>query len=236
MVQILVFDDDGKECRWAKETLESFAREEGKNVTVRTVSDEESLMKYVESNAGLDIIFLDICVGEEAAGIEMARKINAVWPDILIVFLTGYLVYATDVYDTSHIYFVLKEEFKKRLPGVFAKLESAIEERDKGYIHVPVRGKEIVVREEDICYIERRGRNTQIVCKERTVEVSEKLSELEEKLSQASFVRCHNSFIVNLNAVRELRRTEIVLEDGGCVPVSRNRLEKTRERFLSWMR
>lgn len=233
MFQILIFDDDREECRWAKKTLETFAQEQGKEVTVGTVSDEESLMEYVEGNAELDIVFLDICVGEEAAGIEMARKINAVWPNILIVFLTGYLVYATDVYDTSHIYFVLKDEFEKRLPGVFTKLEAAIEARNKGYIYVSAKGKELIVREEDILYIERKGRNTQIVCAKRTIEISEKLTELEKKLSQDSFVRCHNSFIVNLNAVRELRRTEIVLEDGGTVPVSRNRLEKTRERFLS---
>ncbi len=235
MFQILVFNDDRKECQWVKEILENFAREQGKEITVRAVCEEENLLEYAAGSAGLDIGFVDLGAKEVAGGINIAKQINAAAPDVLIVFLTGYLVYAADVYDTNHIYFVLKEEFEKRLPEVFAKMEAAIEARDKGYIHVLAKGKELIVREEDICYIERKGRNTQIVCSERTIEIPDKLAELEKKLNQTSFVRCHNSFIVNLRAVREISRTEIVLEDGKIIPISRNRLETTRAQFLAWM-
>lgn len=237
MFQILVFDDDRKECQWVKEILENFAGEQGKKITVRTVCEEENLLEYAACNGdGLDIGFVDLGAKKEDAGINIAKQINAAAPDVLIVFLTGYLVYAADVYDTNHIYFVLKEEFEKRLPSVFAKLEAAIEARDrnKGYIHVLAKGKELIVQEEDIRYIERKGRNTQIVCSGRTIEIPEKLAELEKKLDPISFVRCHNSFIVNLKAVREISRTEIVLEDEKIIPISRNRLEKTRAQFFAW--
>lgn len=237
MFQILVFDDNRKECQWAKEILENFAGEQGKEITVRTVCEEENLLEYAACSGNvLDIGFVDFGAKEQAAGINIAKRINAAAPDVLIVFLTGYLVYAANVYDTNHIYFVLKKEFEKRLPSVFAKLEAAIEARDrnKGYIHVLTKGKELIVREEDIHYIERKGRNTEIVCSGKTIEIPEKLAELEKKLNQTSFVRCHNSFIVNLKTVREISRTEIVLKDGKIIPISRSRLETTRAQVFSW--
>lgn len=113
--------------------------------------------------------------------------------------------------------------------------DPTVNARNRGYIRVLAKGKVILVREEEIRYIERKGRSTHIVCHERNIEIREKLSELEKKLVSEAFVRCHNSFIVNLNSVLELKRTEILLEGGEIIPVSRYRLERTREQFLRWM-
>lgn len=235
MIQILIFDDDKRECEWAKKILLHYGSEYGKEMQIETVSDEKKLMEHVRGNQELDIVFLDICVEEKAVGIDLAKEINAIAPDILIVFLTGYLVYAVDVYATNHVYFVLKEQLEMRLPNVFQRLEIAIKAKKNGHIRVLAKGKEIIVREDEIRYIERKGRNTHIVCYDRMIDISQKLSELEEKLASEAFVRCHNSFIVNLNSVQELKRTEILLERGEIIPVSRYRLERTREQFLRWM-
>ncbi|MCI8321872.1 MAG: LytTR family transcriptional regulator, partial [Dorea sp.] len=48
------------------------------------------------------------------------------------------------------------------------------------------------------------------------------------------FVRCHNSFIVNFMAVREFTRTDFVLNDESIIPISRYKLNETRERFFVW--
>lgn len=67
------------------------------------------------------------------------------------------------------------------------------------------------------------------------IDISEKLSELEKKLNPIIFVRCHNSFIVNFMAVREFTRTDFVLNDEvSIIPISRYKLNETRERFLVW--
>lgn len=57
----------------------------------------------------------------------------------------------------------------------------------------------------------------------KTHYISEKLSDIETKLENSGFVRCHISYLCNLAYVQELRRTELVLQGGQRVPISRNR-------------
>lgn len=48
-------------------------------------------------------------------GIQVAGMLNEKWPDCAIIYVTNYLFYAIDIYQTEHIYFVLKEQFEKGL-------------------------------------------------------------------------------------------------------------------------
>ena len=48
-------------------------------------------------------------------GIELAKRLNALVPGCAIIFLTAYLSYAPDVYETRHVYFVLKSELDRRI-------------------------------------------------------------------------------------------------------------------------
>lgn len=234
MFQIVIFDDDKKGCEQTKKILEQYAEKCGRVFEIETVSESDKLIECVTTHPNLDVVFLDIRVGENADGIDLAKKINLLSPKVAVVFLTGYIEYATDVYDARHIYFVLKEELEQRLESIFMKLDFSIAARNRGYVHLHAKGKELVVREENILFLERKGRSTVIKCKGECIEVSEKLSELEEKLNPIVFVRCHNSYIVNFMAVREFTRTEFLLRDNSIIPISRYKLDETREKFLVW--
>ena len=48
-------------------------------------------------------------------GIELAKRLNALVPGCAVIFLTAYLSYAPDVYETRHVYFVLKSELDRRI-------------------------------------------------------------------------------------------------------------------------
>lgn len=236
MYKIVIFDDDSKSCDKTRRILEKYAKSKKVLFDIITVCSASSLLKLFEEDKNIDVAFLDIRVGENADGIELAKEINRLAPNTAIVFLTGYIEYATDIYDTKHVYFILKEEFEKRIEALFQKLSIFIERKNQRgrYVVFHLKGKEVVVKEDDISYIERKGRITYIKRKEEVLEVAEKLRDLEDKLRPISFVRCHNSFIVNFTAVKEFTRTEFLLEDGTAVPVSRYKLEETREKFFVW--
>lgn len=236
MYKIVIFDDDFKSCDRTKKVLEKYAGTKKAVFDITPVLSPQALLEVFEKEPDVDVAFLDIRVGEKADGIELAKEINRLAPNTAIVFLTGYIEYATDIYDTKHVYFILKEEFEKRIEALFQKLSVFFERKNQRgrYIVFHLKGKEVVVKEDDISYIERKGRITYIKCKDRVLEVSDKLKDLENKLCPISFARCHNSFIVNFVAVKEFTRTEFLLGDGTFVPVSRYKLEETREKFFVW--
>ena len=50
----------------------------------------------------------------EITGIDAAKQINLIQPSAQIIFISSYLEYFSDVYETEHLYFVLKSQMAQR--------------------------------------------------------------------------------------------------------------------------
>lgn len=99
------------------------------------------------------------------------------------------------------------------------------------FVVLPCRGRDIVVREEEIYYIERRGRETLVHLKKETLVTTVKLGDMGAYLQSEYFVRCHNSFVVNLKRVFSYERTEFILRNREHVPISRSRVGEVKDAF-----
>ncbi|WP_342478890.1 LytTR family DNA-binding domain-containing protein [Paenibacillus sp. FSL H7-0350] len=63
-----------------------------------------------------------------------------------------------------------------------------------------------------------------------------KISELEQELGCYPFVRCHNSYIVNMNYIRKICSNEIELESSEKILVSKCRKKEVIESFLNYVK
>ena len=59
------------------------------------------------------------------------------------------------------------------------------------------------------------------------------LSQLEASFSDQRFVRCHNSYLVNLQHMREMKRTGFLTDQGYHIPISRKYYKKGARKLLS---
>ena len=50
------------------------------------------------------------------------------------------------------------------------------------------------------------------------------------------FVRCHRSYLVSLRWIARLTHTEIMLDDGRSLPLSRRLADEVRCRFIAYYR
>ena len=63
-----------------------------------------------------DIIFMDINLeNSSASGIDLIHKVNFLNPSCQVIYISQYLEYASDVYDTRHTYFMNKERLSELL-------------------------------------------------------------------------------------------------------------------------
>ena len=62
----------------------------------------------------------------------------------------------------------------------------------------------------------------------------DKLSALIERLPEPDFVRCHNSYIVYLPAVREMLADVFLMDDGREVMISRSYRKIAKAAFMKW--
>ena len=60
------------------------------------------------------------------------------------------------------------------------------------------------------------------------------MEKLEQELKQEAFFRCHSSFLVALEAVRQIEKQDVVLKDGTRVPVSKNRKKGMKQALTNF--
>lgn len=233
MRTIAICDDNKAELEQAAQTLRRFANETGYEVRFVLLDNAEDC---VRNSANYDVVFMDIEFEDGPLGIDAAVRINAEAPNCQIVYLTNYLHYSLDVYRTNHAWFVLKNQLEQRLPEIAQKL-IFVESVRKAAIAIKPVGEEgiVTVSCNDIRYLERQNRITRVALYDGgEYIVREKVSELLDKLPGAWFGRCHNSFAVNYGSVRTLRASEVVLDNGVHLPVSRSRSKQFRSKYLVW--
>ena len=145
-----------------------------------------------------------------------------------------YLQYSVDVYQTDHVWFVVKSQFKRRLPEIFEKLER-IEEAKRSQLVVTLKdGSVLNLPSKDILVLERRKRITFITTTAATYETPEKLADICKKLPEAPFAYSHNSYVVNMAQIAQIHTDEVVFKSGQTAPVSRRYAKRFRDRYFDW--
>lgn len=197
----------------------------------------EALLKAMEIGDYIpDIAVLDIKM-DGADGISLAKRLNELAPRCQIIFLTGYLDYAPDVYSVEHVYFVLKNEAEIRIGDALSK---ALEALMLGSTRAPsitarAAGVVKVIPVNRIRYIERLGRKTRIVMDDSEFVASQAPAKLIDEKSR-HFIRCHQSFWVNIGRISTLKNDEFCLDDNTYIPISRTFRREARARFFEYLR
>ncbi len=156
----------------------------------------------------INAIYIDIKI-DSLNGIEIAQKIQQENPKIKIIYMTAYSQYSEAIFKTKPTYLLLKPIKKEQIKK---SLERALQEekQNKRIKTFNIKGKIFNIEVEKIKYIESNKRVVIIYEEDLKRRIYGKLDEIEEMLS-SNFVRCHQSYIVNLEHVRELNTHEFVL-------------------------
>ena len=60
------------------------------------------------------------------------------------------------------------------------------------------------------------------------------MSQIEEDIKGSMFVRVHNSYLVNLEKLREVERESVPLRSGLKVPITRTYKQEFNKAYISW--
>lgn len=228
MHRVLIVEDSAAFARRISELVQQAFFSQA---AIRVCSSAEEY--FSEPRELPEIALLDIELPGES-GISLAHRINQTAPACQIVYLTSHLDYAVDVYQTRHFWFVTKDRMEELLPGV---LQQALEQADRcGEKMLLISSKPCrqQLRQSEILYLERVKRKSSIVTGGGEFQCAESLDELYLRLDPEVFVRCHNSYIVNLEHVRTFQRTQLVMDNESIILVSRSYQAALRDRFSEY--
>jgi two-component system LytT family response regulator len=231
----------------------------GKQTGVEVIGecgDGESAVRAIRER-NPDLVFLDIQM-PEMDGFEVISEIGADEMPVTI-FVTAHDRFALRAFDTNAIDYLLKpfgkERFeralaraKQRIAGkldhdevrrIISSLERlAAERKHLDRLAISKNGRILFVATKDIDWIEAEGNYVRLHVGNREYEFRQTLTELEQKLSPADFLRIHRSTIVNIQRIKEIQAWfhgyhRVLLQDGTELRMSRYQHEIARKLGLA---
>lgn len=188
-----------------------------------------SIQEAMEEKEPYDIVIMDIDL-PDGNGITFSKRINVFSPHTIIIYMTSYEDYVSDVYDTEHIYFILKKNYQKYLPHALSLANDALNKQRRASLKIFWNKEEYNILQKDIFYMERKLRTTFIVTPTHIYPTSEKLEDLLKRLGE-TFAMSHRSFIVNLKMVQEITKDSALLVDDTSIPISRSYYKALKDKI-----
>ena len=232
-MKIAVCDDSAMDRELVCSLLsEIFEREEIQPVP--EVSPYETglvLLDDVRDGAWFDLVLLDIYM-KDHLGIDVARKLREIGFAGAIVFLTATSDFAIDGYDVGAQGYILKPASLEKLADVIGRVMRGIIERtypvkQRGSVHrVPLREILYIESINNRCILHRHGGQTYNIYK--------RLDEIESELPDKRFLRCSQSFIVNMDYIIKVDRS-FYLSTGDIVLIRQRSLKAMQQAYYEYI-
>lgn len=225
--------DDSPEFR---QVLVGYIRpyqDDNSDIAVAEFSRAEDLLSSIDGGERYDVLFLDIRM-EDMDGIRAAQYIRNSDDKVIIFFVTSYISFVSETFRVGAFQFLLKPLEEEDFRREFERALAGYKIRRYKYT---IRWKESVsvIELRDILYIEARGRHIRVFTQNDTLECVGMISREQERLKDYGFVKSHQSYLVNLDAIKYVGNTKIQLKNNALVPVSRSLKTPVKEAFAKYI-
>ncbi len=195
--------------------------EEETNTPIQITSFQNGMDFITNYHPIWDLILLDIEM-PLMNGIETARKIRQVDPDVLIIFITCMAQYAIEGYSVHALDYILKPFHYYAFCSKLDQVRDILASRQKKKILINTRNGQLLLAPEHLLYIEVQDHTLCYHTQQGPLYATGKqsLSSLAEELADCSFARCHQAFLVNLQYVVRYSKNTVWLS-GDTIPMSR---------------
>lgn len=232
-LKIAVCDDNKLDQDYVIKLLQEYANENGVILEIQAfISAEQFLFQYVDEK-DYQILVLDIEM-EKMNGVELAKKLREDNKEIQIFFVTGFSDYISEGYEVDALHFLMKPVSKEKLFRVMEKAVSNLKKEEK-VLFVQENGEMLKILTKNICYVEVFSHFCSIHTTKGVIETKMSISDLEKKLVDG-FIRVHRSYLVNLEQIKKIAKTEIYMENGNIVPLSRRKYKDVNIAFIQYFR
>lgn len=208
--------------------------------------DIRKLKKEFQAGNRPDVLIMDIChefnpalpkTKDRQEGIDCAYELNQRYPELQIIYMTedvkkysqhiflkpvnllGYLTKPVDLVILKKLLEIAKEKQKQN---------------DEKRVTIMCRNHKQIFYLDEILYLESRAHRTMIHTYEGEEVCRDKISDLEQRMGD-TFVRCHQSFLVNMKYIRRIENESFKLENGEEISISKRRYVETKNRYFAYL-
>ena len=199
-------------------------------------SDALQLYQKIQEGELADIYILDMIMSEKN-GIDIGRQIRKIGKENVIIYITSSNDYALEAFGVHAVRYLLKPVSEDSL---FEALASAISytrvKKDVIYL-VKTRDGLFSIPYSQIEVIENVSRKLEIQLKSgeilKSIFIRKSFEEeICDLVKNENFLLVHKSYLVNLNYIKKLERSEVIMESGKRIPVSKAKTVDVKREYL----
>lgn len=117
---------------------------------------------------------------------------------------------------------LLEENLYKVAEGARRKIPNNLLIRCKSTLHS--------IRFNEILYLESAGHVVTVHTRTEDYNCYGCLEKMYERLPEY-FIQCHKSYVVNMNGIRKMDKSQVMMEDNTRIPISKARYRTTKDRY-----
>jgi len=229
--RIAICDDTADDIAQLKEALYNY----DPTYDIISYTDGQTLINdFTYNKHAIDMIFLDICM-PGTDGIKTAEIIRGIRKDIKIIFITSSRDYYSQAYEVFAFNYIVKPLDRERLYRILDQATDALKRENHQKIHFRYKSTLYSIDLRDILYIESRDK---LILFHKTdgqiLQCYGKLDAIENQLPQRSFIRCHQSFIVNISCITEMGDNYFRVGQA-AISISKKFLKSAKEQYYSYL-
>jgi DNA-binding LytR/AlgR family response regulator len=224
MLQVAVCDDMPEHTTHVLRLLSGYQESRlGVKFQTHSFSSANQLLSSITTGTRYDLYLLDIIM-PDLDGIALARQIRQRDTDAAILFLTQSASYALDAFGVAAFQYILKPVAEDVFFSVLDKAIAARKHEEDRFFILSAPGRIINVLYSSIIMVEYAGRVLRFGLTSGEILESKSIRTSFGKaigalLNDRRFLWFHQSFVINMTHVRELRGRAFVMRNGADIPI-----------------
>ena len=203
MLNFVMCDDNLNALNKLSHMLESvFMKHDLEAKIAFKTTNEQELLSYVKENP-TDVIILDINLKSNLTGLDIANKLRKEQNKSYIIFTTAHAEFVFLAYKCKTFDFLCKPVAQERLEETVLRLFEDVKNNSSGKSYIRLDNKNTIINGNEVQYIKRDGMKIIFHTKSRDYEIYSSFAKIQSLLPK-NFVRCHKSFIANVNNIEKL--------------------------------
>lgn len=230
-MNIAVCDDSRLDRELITELIHHYFKDRHMDYDVARFCNGRNFLYDIEEGAEYDVLMLDIYIGS-ILGIDIASRARKLGYNGDIIFLSASPEFAVYGYDVDASGYLLKPiDYKKFVPIMDRIIEeSAVKKYTlryrNGIVRIPYDEIVYVESSNTKCIIHRADNTDYVVYK--------RLDSIQEELDDERFLRCHQSYLVNMSYIAQADR-QFTLSNGSVVFIRQRSLKEMKQAYMDFI-
>jgi len=174
---------------------------------ITEVTNADEALEAIQKES-FDLAFLDINM-PKISGLELGYELRCIDERLQIIFQTAYEEHALKAFDIGALGYLVKPYSIDQLKTLMQRVTSAQTQQTKDLRILSKNGDNyLLLKPEEIFYVKADLSEVMLRTAKGFSYLSQKISDLERKLSGHNFIKIHRSYLININEIKEIETIE----------------------------